>query len=50
MIWFYRNRYSVPMEHRDFKLVEIKASIKLDNKFDEISYVSLKQEASTSLA
>jgi len=50
MIWFYKNKYSVPMEHRDFKPVEIKASVKLDNKSDEISYVSMKQEAFTSLA
>ena len=41
MIWFYQNKYSVPMEH--------KASIKLDNKSDNISYVSLKQETLTSL-
>ena len=49
MIWFYRNRYSVPMEHRDFKPVEIKASIELD-KTNDISYISMKQEAHTSLA
>lgn len=47
MIWFYYDKIKVPTEHREFKPVEIEASV--FEVFSNISYISAKQEAAWSL-
>jgi transposase len=50
MIHFYWNETKVPTEHRDVKPVEMETSAKLKNLFNNVSYISMKQEADVSLA
>jgi transposase len=49
MIWFYEKSFKVPTEHRDVKPVEMETSAKLKVMLNNVSYISVKQEAVTAL-
>ena len=42
MIWFYKNRYSVPTEHRDIKPVEMESICATDNDINSTQVLSME--------